>query len=322
MPRKILIAGLILAGLLVAVSLYVNRHIEHASFDGPIDAVWIGADSRVILADDRGVWLAGDDLADRALAIGDQAVRGRATAFSADGRLAAIDNGAGSFAIWSLAERRRVFESERDSGRSVSQLAWSLDGRYLAVDKHDQRDAMKDRIVEVWDLSLRRQVRTLPLADPLGAISWSQAGLVLPALGGIQLIDAPSGRLIATLDGYFSHYAWSPDGRWLATDQRLWRYEHGLFADAGWLAGPEDEISALRFSPDSSLLVAGTGRWQSSGGGPHDTAVYVWRVADRRLIKTFDRHDWIVGAIAISPDNSAIVTGDGRGEVYLWRPVP
>ena len=90
------------------------------------------------------------------------------------------------------------------------------------------------------------------------------------------------------------------------------------------LRGHRDLVNAVQFSPDGRLLV--------SAGRDHD--VFVWNVADGKIVHRFDEaHSASVADARFSPDGRWIVTAgpisarvwnveDGRSLMYLYGPKP
>lgn len=68
-------------------------------------------------------------------------------------------------------------------------------------------------------------------------------------------------------------------------------------------------VHSLEISPDGQYLVAGTG----------DTAVYVWRVADGQLVKTYTGHTLLIWKVAISPDGQLLASGSADQTVCVWH---
>jgi WD40 repeat protein len=95
--------------------------------------------------------------------------------------------------------------------------------------------------------------------------------------------------------------AFSPDGKWLASGDRrgvirIWNVADGTIIRE-WAAHGE-EIIAVLFSPDGSLLVSAT-----------DRVVNIWRTGDWSLVHQIVQIPG-VSAIAFSPDGKLLAIGD------------
>ena len=79
------------------------------------------------------------------------------------------------------------------------------------------------------------------------------------------------------------------------------------------MSGYPSKISALEFSPDSTLLAAGGGPnvtvWDFAGAGP--------RASTPRILRA---HDQIVTSVAWSPPGDLLAGAAADGRVAVWRP--
>jgi WD40 repeat protein len=103
--------------------------------------------------------------------------------------------------------------------------------------------------------------------------------------------------------------AWSPDGllTWGHQD-RLVVARPGSGEPVRAMAGIGGELSALEFSPDGKLLLAGTQQGTCS----------FTETATGRLLATFD---WGIGpihSVAFSPDGLTCAAGGENGQVVVW----
>jgi len=90
---------------------------------------------------------------------------------------------------------------------------------------------------------------------------------------------------------------------------RLWDGKTGKFIKV--LANQGTRIGSLSFSPNGLYLV--------SGGSSAPTYCYVWSVPNGEKIVTYQGHDNVVFATAVSPDGQSVATGGGnKKEIHLW----
>jgi serine/threonine protein kinase/WD40 repeat protein len=184
-------------------------------------------------------------------------------AFSPDGRrIASIvrDATGAKLQVWDL-ERRQVIPS---IGGVVRSYDFSPDGRQIAV-------IGEGRVLELHDIEKPDSVRKVPLARGPKIIKFHPGGgkLALSYDGpGIDVLSVPAGEIQQSLDSskMTMIIAWSPDGRFLATNGTLfplaiWDFLSGKQKQ---LEGHESAVVDLWFSPRSDLLasVSWDGTWR------------------------------------------------------------
>jgi WD40 repeat protein len=149
--------------------------------------------------------------------------------FSSDGKLLASADTVhkenepvtGSVKLWDV-RRRKLHASLRstgcDFGYGFSSLAFSPDGKTLAVVAQDSRCAEPLRL---FDVATRKE---RPPLKGSGAVAFSPDGKMLAAgsAAGVKLWDLATRQVKATFKssdppGYFPNLAFSPDGRLLAS---------------------------------------------------------------------------------------------------------
>ena len=164
------------------------------------------------------------------------------------------------------------------------------------------------------------------------------------------------GRLTGPHDAVQS-LAWSADGRWLAAGEyrRIWLWEGETLAPVGELTKDlVGRITALKFTPDSSTLVAADGQpslsgivhlWDlktttlSSSWTAHKDSIFgleisysgewiatsgadklakVWELETGDEIAKLEGHTGHVLAVAFNEDDTALATGSADREVKIW----
>jgi WD40 repeat protein len=158
---------------------------------------------------------------------------------------------------------RQVYELDEGADRTVWSLAFTADGRYLAVSSsRDQPGPGADR-VRIWDLEQREVVQEF---DPgPGGIDFDPAGdgIVTARAGVGGIWDVEEGEQLVRLTGHTGDIyetAFSNDGALVATASydgtvRVWDATSGTQRLV--LRGHDAIVTEVAFSPDGSRLVSG-----------------------------------------------------------------
>jgi WD40 repeat protein len=191
---------------------------------------------------------------------------GARSALSPDGKLvAASGKDDQSITLYETATGKPI----RELTGHVSHLMWlkfSPDGRRLfsAADIHsDANQIYDDRSVRVWDVATGQQLHKFDAGRPHGGVAVSLDGRVVAAGGSVQdsvtmrFWDLATGKEITDKRRKgVSRAAFSPDGRYLATD------DHGIRlieVASGKVAQTFDSgtgtVSGMTFTPDGRRLV-------------------------------------------------------------------
>jgi WD40 repeat protein len=178
-------------------------------------------------------------------------------------------------------------------------------------------------VAAVWDTELDQELYTTGgchvALSPGGDMLASGGGGVNRYLFLTRVSDGFERHSIYT-GSYILDVAYSPDGRFVATcgsdnDVKLWDPATGSLVRT--LTGHTDDVSALAFSPDGSLLASGAGGWDDPG----ESTIRIWRVSDGEHLDTLEGHgDWVY-ALAFAPDGGALVSSGRTGssqKIKIW----
>jgi WD40 repeat protein/tRNA A-37 threonylcarbamoyl transferase component Bud32 len=240
--------------------------------------------------------------------------------FSPDGQYLAASTLSGMVKIWSTSTDREVATLAHAGDGLYHALAFSDDGRALAVSG--------ERKVRVWNLAGTTERQALAgHSGGVTSVVFSPDGTRLASTSKDQTVriwDPATGRLCRTLPGY-SHRvetaAFSPDGRMLATGDRGGRIR--LWDTRSWaeLDAPRDEglgeAISVAFSPDGNHF-AGSG----------DKGMTIWRLTpggqtgDDPPRPTFEPTIRLpvplAMCVAFSPDGGLVAFVHKFRGVHLW----
>ncbi|ALG09489.1 helix-turn-helix domain-containing protein [Kibdelosporangium phytohabitans] len=180
-------------------------------------------------------------------------------ALSPDGRTAATASVDKTVILWDVPNRTRL--ATLDIGAVTTGVAFSPDGRLLAVGDHD------NQLVTLWDIATRTRK-----AELRGHNGWARTVVFSPdgrtvasasADQSVILWDVATGAQIARVtghrDAYFHGLAYSPDGKTIAYTSAddtvvLWDVERRTVGAR--LTGHMTAVRAVAFSPDGSTLAS------------------------------------------------------------------
>jgi eukaryotic-like serine/threonine-protein kinase len=255
---------------------------------------------------------------------------GRVTrvAYSPDGRWLATGGERGGVKLWGLRNGGESVELQ-GNGLGVDGLDFSPDGRWLACGT--EYSTFPNGLI-VWDLATRQPKfkvepdpmgkKRLPVAG--GLVAFHPDGRTL-ACGGsgesVCVYDVESGELRHTWEGRWGPMrglAYSHDGRLLASGHlkhliALRDTSSGAVVrmlDCGEAKMPNfSTVCGLSFSPDNHLVAC-----VNEGG-----TVFLWNVADGRLIRQLTGHIRTTSDVTFSPDGKRVASVGL--EVKIWDPV-
>ena len=239
---------------------------------------------------------------------------------------------------WSLADSGRPGPLQTSSRSGVS-LAFSPDGRQMAVGESSPPDSTVKSRVRIWSLDPARVVGTVPkLSGSVYSVAYSNDGRMLAigtgdveerVPGSVLIVEPSTGALrqkLPDLPGKVDAL-FSVNSRFVITvnsskrrpaEIRMWNV---ATADlAGQLQNPRelDGLTTIALSPDGRFLVTGHGD-PVNPAAADKVKIKVWDLSTRQLAGQFPAaHPAAITRLEFSRRGTLLASGDMAGNVRIW----
>ncbi|MEM6451873.1 MAG: NB-ARC domain-containing protein [Cyanobacteria bacterium P01_D01_bin.105] len=250
-------------------------------------------------------------------------------AFSPDGKTLASGSADQTVRIWDVATGQGL-QTLTGHNNWVWIVAFSPDGKTLA-------SGSADRTVRVWDIKAQQCLRVLSGHNNwVWSVAFSPDGQYLTSGSEdrtMRLWNTRSGQCLKTLQGT-SNWVWavtfSPDGKTLASGQgdrlvHLWNMTSEAIGSDDItsdkiasealpkaLAGAQNAIWSVAFSPDGTLLVSGN----------EDGKVHLWQLFEpyrkQQSCCSFSGHAKAIWSVVFDAKGETIASASADQSIKLW----
>ncbi len=239
---------------------------------------------------------------------------------------------------WNLADADRPGPLQTSSRSGVA-LAFSPDGRQMAVGESSGPDSTVKSRVRIWSLDPARVLATVPkLVGAVYSVAYSNDGRLMAVgtgdaeervPGSVQILEPSTGALrqkLPDLPGKVE-VVFSVDSRFVITvnsskkrpaEIHIWNAATGQLA--GQISNPSEleGLTTIALSPDGRYLLTGHGD-PVNPAAADKAKIKVWDLSTSKLLGLFPAaHPAAITHLEFSRRGLLLASGDMAGNVRLW----
>lgn len=216
--------------------------------------------------------------------------------------------------IWNSDDGSFVASLEPNTDKQPVSLTWSYDGAYIAAGFSDETS----RIWSIDQQASHYDGQTLPIATRSLVFSPVENILVFGKDQALIFWDVERGQEIDRVESQATRgLTFSDDGLFLAGARgelvEVWNVPERKRIQT--ISGVDGSMGCLDFSPNNRLLITGGG---SDDSGFGISSLYVWRIADGKLVQQFDDHTGGIREVKFMADGKTIVAVD-LSYIRIWK---
>jgi WD40 repeat protein len=243
-----------------------------------------------------------------------------ALAYAPDGRTLAagtlrnLPHEGGEVHIWDLATCRETRQWKLPCG--VGSVAYSKDGRTLAVAERSQGADAFVAEAFILDVATRKKLRTLPVRGGWGVLAYSPDGrtLAVGSQDSVQLWNPNTGQDVTGVNGHRAGViglAFASDDKTLfsaSSDGTVRHWDLQSSSEVRQFIGNTYAGHALACPPDSRTVAA----------AGVDGIVRIWDIGSGKELHQLRGHEGSVNAIGCSADGSMLISGGEDATIRQW----
>lgn len=178
----------------------------------------------------------------------------------------------------------------------------------------------RNGIINLWDRD-NTEVPVIVLSHPsiFSSIGFSPNGKLLASVGWkLVLWDVATGKKINTLETSFNQFAFTPDGKRLATLPVLAKHVHEYGVKIWDIQDPKKitEVTTFSFNRSACAVdISSNGKWIAAGYT--NGTVNVWDLQTEQLVKTLETPLYQMDYLKFSPSNAYMVAGGHDKQMHI-----